>query len=241
MRTMVNKRFLMGFFLLLTSCSDYEPTTNITELPAFDQVHLNSVFNVFLIQGDSYSIRIEADEEVAPHISFEVKDGILTVENNHKLKWLTPRASKVSLYITAVALSGITVNETCSIQTLNTLSADRFFIVMAPAPKLTEINLDLDCNEFYYWNNHQCGGKVSLKGRTRKLILYAFALITIDAKALAAEFALVENNSKGNCEIFVNQQLEYSIRGEGDIILYGNPAEILLEEDISSGQLIQTN
>jgi hypothetical protein len=237
---MVNRFLVLGLAFLFTSCLDYEPITSSKELPAFDQLHLNGVFDVFLIQGDSYSIRIEADKEVVPHIVFEVNDGILSVQNNSKLKWLSPRSNKVALFVTAVALKEIIPAETCSIQTVNTLKVEQFSIVMAPSPKLSEINLDLDCKTFLYWNNHQCGGKVTLRGRTEYLNLYVFALMTVDARELTTEFATIENNSKGDCEILVNQKLEYSIRGEGNILVHGNP-EILLKEDISSGRLIRVD
>lgn len=226
--------------LLLINCTDFEETVILRkELPAFNSIELNSVFDVFLIQDNSYSVKIEADADVANAISLDVENYTLKVGSNRKVKWLSPRLNKIRLFITAPGLNAVTSNETCSIQTLNTLTADEFSIIMLESPKLAEINLDLDCNSFLYWNSYHCGGKLILKGRATKLQLYTFSLMAVDAKALTSDYAIIESYSRGNCEVFVKQQLEYSIHGEGDILLYGSPQEILLKERTSTGELIQ--
>jgi hypothetical protein len=212
-----------------------------SELPAFDHLELNSVFDVYLIQDSSYSIKIEAHEDVAKDISFEVQNGILSVKNKQRLKWISPESNKVKLFITAAGLKQIIPNETCSIQTVNTLTVDDFSIVMAPSPKLVEINLDLDCGYFNYWNNYQCGGKLILKGRASNLNFSIFSLMAVDAKSLIADNAVVETYSNSNCEFTVNRRLEYSIHGEGDILLHGNPPEIRLVARTSTGKLTLLN
>jgi hypothetical protein len=153
-------------------------------------------------------------------------------------KWLSPEGNKVKLYITSNLLYEILPNATCSITTVNPIISDEFRIVMGHSPKLTEINLTLACKSFLYWNNHQCGGKVTLSGQADNVFLYAYALMSIDAGQLNTQYAFVENNSKGDCEVFVNDVLEYSIRGVGNIYVRGNPREVVLHEQTSSGRLI---
>ena len=62
--------------------------------------------------------------------------------------------------------------------------------------------------------------------------------MSVDAKNLVADSAIVKNSSKGLCEIFVGLKLEYSINGVGDIHLYGFPDQIVEVELSSSGRLI---
>ncbi len=237
----IKKYLFASFVLLLTNCSDFEPTLVFKELPAFDFVELNSVFTVYLIQDSAYSIKIEADEEMISSISFEVENGVLSVHNKQNLKWIRPGSNKVKLFITSAGLKRITAFETCSIQTVNTLSVSDFSIEMAPSPKLTEINLDLDCTNFTYWNNYQCSGKLILKGRATNIELYMFSLMAVDAKALTADNAIVTTYSNVDCELMVTRSLEYSIHGESNILLQGNPPEIHLNERTSAGELIQVN
>jgi hypothetical protein len=229
--------FLTGFVILFSNCSNPEPVTLIRELPAFNQINLNSVYDVVLIQGTSHAISIVADENIVSDISLDVADSILSINDNRKFKWLNP-SDKITLYITAAAINRVIAEATCSIRTMHTLQVDDFSLIMAPTTRLIEINLELDCNTFAYWNNYQCGGKVTLHGRTRYLNMTTFALMRVDAKDFVTDFAVVENNSKEDCEITVLEKLQYKIGSEGNVIVYGNPPEILKDEDLSPGELI---
>ena len=227
---------------LLISCDDrYEEADFSTALPPFDEIHLNSVFDVYLISDSIYSIKIAGDERTIKNISFKVENRALSITNNSKVKWLTPDDNKVSVYITSNQLRGIFISETCKIETLNPLVSDDLSVVIHPAPKLSHINLELDCGNFLYWNNFQCGGKLTLRGSVTNLALYSFALMSIEANSLVANNALIENNSKGDCEVWVSDKIEYSIRNIGNIYLHGKPGEIVLGERTSTGQLIQVD
>src|SRR5688572_20241434 len=107
-------KYYLAYLLLLISCKDeFDHATVFKELPAFNKLELNSVFNVFLIQENAHSIRIEADDDVVNDISFEVREGTLTVRNRQRQQWLRPESNKVNLYITAAALNSISPGETC--------------------------------------------------------------------------------------------------------------------------------
>jgi hypothetical protein len=235
------KTFFWISFLLLTHCSGFEETAVVKELTAFHELELQSVFDVFLIQGDSYSIKIEGDDDVVDKVKFKVEAGILSVRNENKIRWVTPGSNKVTLYITVIDLQEIRPFEACSIKTMGLLTVDQLFIVMQPSVKLMDIDMDLDCNNFHFWNNHKSGGRLTLRGRADNLTLYTFFLTAVDAKDLISTYAVIENNSRGDCELRVTRKLDYSIRGEGDILLHGNPPEILEMEDISTGELIKVD
>jgi hypothetical protein len=100
-------------------------------------------------------------------------------------------------------------------------------------------DLELNCNRFYYWNMAPSGGLLTLRGNTRELIIWNFALMSVDANNVTTDYAFVENHSKGDCKVFVRDKLDYSIYGEGDIYLSGEPNQINLIERTSTGRLIQ--
>jgi hypothetical protein len=98
--------------------------------------------------------------------------------------------------------------------------------------------LDLDCETFYFWNNFPCGGKVTLSGNTNILKIWNVALMAVDASKLHTSTALIENASKGDCKIFSTQSVTYTLTGEGNLYVKGNPAEIIKMEESSTGTLI---
>ena len=230
---------LLAIFLL--SCDDHigEEVTLYTGTEPFYAVELNGVFDVYLVQDTAFGVRVSAHEDIIENIKFDLDTGILRIENESMLKWAAPEKNKVKLFIHADRLSVLWPNETCYIKTLTPVISDDFNIIMGHNPKLAVIDLELDCGNFRYWNNHQCGGKVTLRGRFGSATIQIYGLMTVDAAALSTNYAFVENNSKGDCHVSVSEQIEYSIRSVGDIYLYGDPREIIAHELSSSGVLIE--
>ncbi len=224
--------------MLLFSCKkeNQQNTTIYKNLSEFSKIELNGVFDVYLKQDSVYSIEIVGNENWVGNIVFKVENEILKIDNQAKGKWLKPKEDKVKIYISSNRPKMIFANETCNIETLNPIISDEFGIVMSS--KLNQANLELNCNTFYFWNNFPCGGKLTLRGNAEILKIWNFAIMSVDAKNLTTEYALIENSSKGNCEVFVTNKMEYSIHGIGDIHLYGNPKELILNEISSTGKLL---
>ena len=206
-------------------------------LAPFNKIELNSTFDVYLNEDTSFAIKIIADEKIIGNINFNIDNNVLSITNTTKLKWLTPEKNNVEIYINSKQLSEINVNRTCNIKTLNPITSNDFGLILKD--KANEATLELNCHNFYYWNNSPCGGKLTLSGKTDELAIWNFALMSVDAKNLIATNAHVENSSKGNCEVNVLNKFEYSIFGDGNIQLYGTPTEIIKLQVTSSGQLIK--
>lgn len=235
-------RYYLFISLLLFSLSckkeKFEETTLAYEdLTLFDEIQLNSVFDVFLTQDTIYSLKITGSDEIIKQVSYSIENHILSINNEYKPKWLAPKHNKVKLYISSNRPKKIIAKQTCYIETVNPIISDEFGIIMGN--KLNMANLELNCNIFYYWNDHPCGGKITLSGTTNILRIWNFAIMSIDARNLTTSYALVENTSKGDCEIVVTDKLEYSIHGTGNIYVGGEPNEIIAKEITSSGKLIE--
>lgn len=232
---------LLTMFGLLISCNDegFEETTLKQGLSPFSTVEINSAFDVYLVEDTIYALNIVGHENVIKNIEFKVENEILRITNESRVKWVMPDKNKVKLFIHSKTLREVWPNETCFITTVNPITVDEFRIVMGHNPKLSELNLELDCGSFFYWNNHQCGGKLTIRGRTKNLILSIFGLMSVNASELTTVNAGINNSSKGNCTVKVENRIEYRIRGAGNIYLYGNPEVIIPHEVTSSGQLIR--
>jgi hypothetical protein len=220
---------------------DLEESTLYYPTEPFSILELNSVFDVYLIQDTTFGLEMVGDASILENISIRIDSGTLSVTDESRGKWLQPERNKVKLYVRANQLYEIWSNASCSIQTVNPITSPVLRLIMGYRTKLVEIDLELDCGQFLYWNNHQCGGKVTLRGNTRELAAYTFSLMTFDASQLNTDYAWIENNSKSDCQVFVNDRIEYSIRGIGNIYLKGDPEEVILHEQTSSGTLIKVD
>lgn len=227
------------FLFFLTSCSkdvDKESVV-IHELQPFDTILVKSVFHVYLIQDTVFSIRIQGREDFIDGIICQVVNKKLILDNDTKGMWLSPETNKIKLFISSDSLDIVIANETSFIETINPIITKRFGISLGN--KLGMANLELNCDNFYFWNNHPSGGMLTLRGYTRTMGLWNFAIMSIDASDLFVDEAYVENYSKGDCKIRVREKLWYGIYGTGKIYLYGETNQIFPLENTISGRLIR--
>jgi hypothetical protein len=230
--------FLPLLALLFVRCNKEKPTETVQiSLSEFDTLTLNSVFDVYLIQGDSNFVTLEGNPKVIEKVRAEVTNNTLNVYNDFSGKWLHPSNNRIKLTITTNGLTRINSGETCNIQTLNTLTGNEIGIVMTS--KLNQATLDINCNSFYFWNNFPCGGKLTLRGNTHELKIWSVALMAVDAKDLTADIATLENKSKGDISATVTQFVHYKIGGSGNIQLWGHPTNLVDTGSDGDGKLIQ--
>lgn len=234
------KKCCFGFILLLgmlTSCQkNKEISTETAFLSAFHTINFESYFDVILIQGNTHTIEIEGNEKVIKAIEYVVEDSVLTLKNKSNSMWLSPQKNKFKVYLTFGELKKINVIETCHIQSQGTIQGDELGVFFAG--KLNEATLDVNYSTVYYYNNHPCGGKLTLSGSCSFLKIWNYALMQVEASELYSNHVLIENYSKGDCSVRVSDLLEYSIFGEGNIIAYGNPNSLVSYTEESIGQLI---
>jgi hypothetical protein len=234
----LNLIFILTISTLLFSCQKKWEIVYINkELNAFDTLILNDVFEVHLIQGNQNSIRMEGSKKILDNIQLDVKSNSLSISNNFSMSWIHPSKSKVKLFITFDTLSLIVANETCNILSDNKLYATELGLIMKS--KLNHAELEVEAKSFYYWNNFPCGGTVKLSGQVDQLMLLNVALMAVDSKNLSCKIANIENASKGDIKINCSQKLNYSILGEGNIYLKGNPQNVIPGEIKGSGSLIK--
>lgn len=235
---MKQQLILLCFLNLFISCKkEIVDANRVIDIVPFEQIELNDAFELFVTEGDHYSIEIIGAEKIIDLIDVNIINKTLFIDDTRKIKWLSPKKNKIKIYVTSLPLKKITAVEGCSIQTLSAITSLEFGLVLKG--KSNEANLELDCNTFFYWNNFPSGGKVTLSGKTEMLKIWNFAIMSVDAKDLTAQHAIIENNSQGDCEVTVLNKLEYSINEKGNIHLYGKPSEIISNNLVSSGRLIQ--
>ncbi len=233
----MNKILTILLVVLLLACGKRKEVIEVLHiLDAFSQVELNSTFDVYLVEDSSYFIELIGVAKIIDKVDISNDNGVLKIKRTSKNDWLSPKNNKIKLIIHSLPLEGVTANKTCSILTSNPITSDEFGLVIKD--KASEANLTLDCNIFFFWNNAPAGGRITLNGQCTILRMWTTAIVTVDATNTIVDNALVENDSKGDCNVFVNTLLDYSILNEGNVNVYGSPSEINLVEHSGSGELI---
>lgn len=227
--------------ILLSSCTDeYNETSRTVPLPPFTTIQINSVFSVYLVQDTIHAVDIVADVNVVNHIDARIEADVLVLTNNSSQKWMHPESNKVKVYVHSSNHGQINASSAYALYSVNTITSD-LAVVNEPDVKFSEIDLTLNSNSFSYWNNYLCDGKLTLRGQCGNIEINNFALHQVNAVDLMAQSGVVTSYAKADCRVNVTGQLTCSLFGQGNIYVYGNPAEIIIKAQTSTGQVIRVN
>lgn len=243
MKGLVKSYFTLAITaLLLSSCMDqYKETTKVVSVSPFSTLQINSVFSVYLVQDTLYSVKIEADDDVVNQVEARVERDVLSLTDNNKQKWMNPENNKIKVYVHSPNHYWINASSSYSLYSTNTITSDELHIVNEGAVKLTEIDLSINCLYFSYWNNYLAGGKLTVTGKCENFQIDNYGLHLVNTVGLNARTGLITNYAKADSRIYASERLECNLHGTGNIYVYGNPAEIILKEHTSSGQVIRVN
>lgn len=225
-------------FLLLSSCGKAgKKAVSVEESTApFHSVELNDVFDVSLVEDSVFYLEIIGTSKMVEGVEVRVEDSTLYLDRKNGNRWYRPGKNEVQVIIHSKPLELVVANKSCFVSTVNPITSYEFGLVFKD--KSSHGKLDLNCYSFYFWNNEPTGGYLELSGTTNFLKIWNAAIMTVDAKNVTANYARIENYSKGDCTATVNGFFDYVITGFGDIHLYGAPSVINEIQDTGDGELI---
>lgn len=226
---------------VLWACEDtYTPMTRTISLPSFASVSIKSVFTIYLVQDTVYAVRVVADDDAVDHIEAIVTGDVLTLTDNSKQKWLRPKSNKVTLYLHSPAHGLVNAVVDYTLYSSNVITSN-VSVVNEPEVKFSEIDLTLNCATFSYWNNYLCNGRLTLRGSCGNFDINNFALHEVNTVDLDAQTGFLNHSGRTDCKVYVRNQLRCNLNGPGNIYVHGNPTEVIIEEQTSTGQLIRVN
>lgn len=203
-------------------------------LANFDSLYVNDVFDIELIQDTINKICIKGKEAFVNSTYFNIENNTLILNNSHKCKFAKPKNNSVLINLHVKRISFIRLNASSKVFSNNTLFNYESIGLVATS-KYNEADLNVNCDVFYYWNNHLNGGRINIKGQADIIKLWNVSLASVDASNLYVRKALVENSSKGYCKVNVSEILNCKIKGTGNVYCIGNPGEVNYVDSASIG------
>lgn len=183
----------------------------------FNAIKATEGLNVYLTQGNSESIIVEADENLHELILTEVIDGVLKIHTSKNIG----RASSKKVMINFKDISAITSTSGSDVYSTNTISADYLKLKSTSGSDMKlEVNtVTLECKS-------TSGSDLKLSGKTGKLIAEATSGSDIKAANLVAESSQVKATSGADISVNTSKELTASASSGGDIKYYGNPEKV---------------
>ncbi|TAL69248.1 MAG: DUF2807 domain-containing protein [Bacteroidetes bacterium] len=178
------------------------------KLPSYNSIDFDGAGNIFIAHGQSDTIIIETDDNIAPLVKTDVINSILYIK----------------------PIESICPN---SLQFLVTMEDFRFLDFSGSGSIITTDSLNLDDIDI----NIEGSGKVRLFGKAGNITAGLDGSGNLELIDMPADSAYVVINGSGNIYVYSTKYLKAIINGSGNIYYKGNP-EIKETQINGSGNII---
>ncbi len=175
--------------------------------------------DVYIAEGNSSTIRVEADDAIIDNIVTEVTDSVLNIsyrnDTNEKFSW---GMKKMSVYVTAQDLTLIDASSASDVRSEGELNAKDIEI---NANSAADIFLELEAENVTCRANS--GSDITLIGTASSANISAASGANIRMKEMIVNKAVVDASSGSDVDIWVKEEIEANASSGSDINYYGNP------------------
>ncbi len=189
--------------------------TENRQVSGFDRVSLNGIGDVTLVQGDSESLQIEAEDNVIKNITTEVRDGTLHIGFERKTVLPT---KPVKFYLTMKTIHGL---ESRGVSNINaeSVQTDQLDISISGTGNIEIENLKASRLKI----NTSGAGNFTSAGEIDQQEINLSGAGSFNGEDLQSKTAEVTITGLGKVTVWVTEKLEVTISGTGGVDFYGDP------------------
>jgi hypothetical protein len=179
-------------------------------------VELHASFDVYISEGSPAGVRIEAEENIIPHIEMQVLNGVLNIDEEDNIR-LRPR-KPVKIYVTSPGYSKIQVHSSGNVIGQTKITNDTKLDLSVSGSG--EMKLDVDAPEIEA--KVSGSGEMHLSGDTKRIGGDVSGSGEIKAIDLKSEEADLQVSGSGSIDVYASVKLDASISGSGDVRYKGD-------------------
>lgn len=197
--------------------SDYKESRTLS---AFDKVHNSTSSDVILVKGDSYSVKIEGEQNIVAVLVTEVRDHELHVEFPFLKNIRTTKSLRI--VITTPTLSGVSNSGSGRIRAEDSFKSASMSVYSSGSGRV-ELVLDAGRLEL----GMSGSGGMLLKGHAGQLECRISGSGRVDGAGLAVkDRSEIHVSGSGSCTIATDGEIDGGISGSGGINYKGTPASV---------------
>lgn len=190
------------------------------QISNFEAIVIDYPADITIVQGESESVEIEAEDNLLPQLSADVENGTLRLENTER-NWrdrVNP-TKPVLVTITVVELNKIQFPTAGKMQ-INDLQTDSLSVSVSGAGDVTLTGLDAGNLDF----SLSGAGNINVEGMAESLELSISGFGNFNGGDLQSQAAVVHISGAGSATVWAVETLDASISGAGSIDYYGDPS-----------------
>ncbi len=212
---MKNFTRILFSLLILTGVKSAFGATEDRHITGFNAISVSGSFDVYLTQGATESVKVEAPENMMSHIITEVVGGELKVYNRDDRNWsgwFGGNHRKMVIYIAVKGVNSIALGGSGDMYFKSGIRAGALKVRVSGSGNITGM---LDCKDLEAGVSGS--GDMKLNGRALNSTVRVSGSGGYDAKELVTYTTTVRVSGSGNASVNVNEKLDASVSGSGDV------------------------
>jgi len=183
----------------------------------FTKIKVSTGLDVYITQGATTEITVEADENLQEIIMTEIHNGVLKIYSEKNI-W---RAKARKVYVTLEILEEITATSGADVYTKGTLTVNDIKVSTTSG---ADIRIALDANTVD--SSATSGSDIEITGVANSHTSRATSGASIDAYNLRSKNATVNVSSGADINIYASESITASASSGGDIDFKGSPKSV---------------
>jgi hypothetical protein len=196
----------------------------------FDTVILKGIGNIYIEQGTSEGLRIEAEDNLIEHMEIEVVGDRLEIGFDNVIN-LRP-TEPINFYVTMIDVESIQLLGSGNINA-GPITTDELRLVLAGSGNITAEDLDVDIVRAELPGS----GDITLSGSAPRQEIRLLGSGDYEGRNLASEEADISIAGSGNVTVDASEQLDITIAGSGTVRYIGDPQ--IDQNILGSGRIVK--
>lgn len=180
----------------------------------YSGLDISSAFNVVIMQGDHYSLTVEADENLLPVIETKVKRGVLYISTKENIR----KFEKMNIYITFVDIDRMEISGAVDLESKGVLNLNNLDLECSGA---TDIDLSLEVSTLRV--DISGASDLNLEGRCGMFVIDVSGASDLNAFDMKANDVRVDASGASSVKVFAISSINADVSGASDVSYKGNP------------------
>ena len=200
------------------SKGDGNVVTETRAVTEFTGIQAGGAFAIFIKQGDTYTLSVEADKELLQYISTKVEGKTLKIDLKNSFSHWPKNSGKMNIYITCKTLNNLDFSGAVEVKTQNQLNVPELALDVSGA---VEADLNIAVQKLDMVLSGAC--ELTLTGAAASMSMDASGASEVDAYGLASTDVVVYGSGAIEAKVNATGTLKANVSGACDVRYKGTP------------------
>jgi len=198
--------------------------TQDRHLSGFNGVSVEGSFDVYITQGSTESVTVDAPADVIDHVVTEVRDGSLIIKDKHKNGWgnnWNGNHKKVVVHVTVRDINAVGISGSGNVYFKDGLRAEKLNVDVSGSGDVAG-NIEVKTLECSVSGS----GNIKISGHAKDSNVSVSGSGDYEAKGLPTVNTTVEVSGSGNASINASSSITAAVSGSGDVSYTGGAQHV---------------